>query len=340
MSAGTHSVEQLEVAAEWCLRVSEGPLTPDELTAFENWATENPENLALFERSVATWRQFGDAATSPELIELREKALTTYRRQNQRRWARRVIGVRTIAAIAASLLAVLGVTLWLQARPDIYQTGVGERRVVMLDDGSRASLDAATQVDVRMRGDRRELRLLAGRAKFDVARNPLKPFSVRVGNKLVVATGTSFSVELVNGKLRVILYEGRVAILDVSGNGGKAVPVHGERDSLREERILTPGRELVADLTGLAARVAPADLDRSLSWEAGQLVFDDEPLALAVSRVNRYSARPVILKGATGRLRLNGVFNTGDVEAFVVGVEETLPVRVTREGGTVVFAPQ
>ncbi|MEG3153254.1 FecR domain-containing protein, partial [Sphingomonas sp. ZT3P38] len=320
--------------------VAEGPLTADEQAAFENWAAEEPGNLAAFERSVAAWRQFGDAATSPEFIDVRDKALTTYRRQNQRLWARRKISVRTMVAIAASLLAVLSATLWWQAWPDLYQTGVGERRVVMLNDGSRASLDAATQVDVRMGGDRRELHLLAGRAKFDVARDPLKPFSVRVGNKLVVATGTSFSVELVNGKLRVILYEGRVVILDVPTGGGEPVPVRIDQRLPGEEQALAPGRELVADMTGPAARVAPADLGRSLSWEAGQLVFDDEPLALAVSRVNRYSARPVILKGVTGRLRLNGVFNTGDVEAFAVGVEETLPVRVTREGGTVVIAPQ
>ncbi|MEG3181309.1 FecR family protein [Sphingomonas sp. LT1P40] len=331
--------DQLEAAADWCLRVAEGPLTPGEQAAFERWADEAPENLAAFERSVAAWRQFGDAATSPEFIDVRERALSVYRRHNQRRWARRVIGVRTLVAIAASLLAVIGVTLWIQTRPEIYQTGVGERRVVMLDDGSRASLDAATQVDVRMHGDRRELHLLAGRAKFDVAKDPLKPFSVRVGNKMVVAVGTAFSVELLNGKMRVILYEGRVAILDLPAYGGKATPVRIEQGE-RKERTLTPGRELIADMAGPEARIAPADLGRSLAWEAGQLVFEDEPLALAVSRINRYSARPVILKGATGRLRLNGVFNTGDVEAFAVGVEETLPVRVTRDDGAVTIMPQ
>lgn len=331
------SPERLEAAAAWCLELADGPLPDERQRAFDAWLVTSADNLAAFERSSNLWRQFGDAAASPELIDVRERALATFRRRNQWRWARRAMTGRAVAAVAAVLLIIGGTMWWAQTAPDIYRTGIGERRVVMLDDGSRASLDAATEVDVRMRGDRRELHLVSGRAKFDVAKDPLKPFSVRVGDKLVVATGTSFSVEMVNGKLRVILYEGRVVVLDRPAGGASSAEVRGTD----EEVALIPGRELVVGMSGQSrAHLAKADPVRSLSWEAGQLVFDDEPLNLAVGRINRYSTRRVELKGAIGRLPVNGVFNTGDVEAFATGIEETLPVRVIRERDVVTITPQ
>ena len=330
---------RLEAASAWCLRLSEGPLGPAEQQAFDAWLDEDQKNLPAFERSVAVWQRYGDASTAPEFIEVRERALATFRRRNRRRWAQRGLGWRAISAIAASLVLILICSLWYQAQPDVYRTGVGERRIVMLADGSRVSLDAATELDVKMGGNRRELNLVSGRAKFDVAKDPLRPFSVRVGRKLVVATGTSFSVEMVNGRMRVILYEGQVAVLDAPGSG-KAIPLRLERRAVPADQALKPGRELVAALDQPVAIVAVADLPRSLSWESGQLVFNDEPLNLAVTRVNRYAAKPVVLEGGVGSLPVNGVFNTGDVDAFLIGVEETLPVRVTRGTDAITISPR
>ncbi|WP_447725199.1 FecR family protein [Sphingomonas koreensis] len=341
MSPRTPVPERFEAAAAWCLELADGPLPDERQRAFDAWLEESPDNLAAFERSSSLWRQVGEVATSPELIEARARALTTFRRRNQWRWARRAVTGRAVAAAAALLFVVGGMAWWWNSAPDIYRTGVGERRVVMLDDGSRASLDAATEVDVRMRGDRRELHLVSGRAKFDVAKDPLKPFSVRVGDKLVVATGTSFSVETINGKLRVILYEGRVVVLDRPAGAATAADVLPALKDGGEDAALTPGRELVVAMSGQSqAQLTAADPVRSLSWEGGQLVFEDEPLSLAVGRINRYSPRRVELKGTAGRLRVNGVFNTGDVDAFATGVEETLPVRVLRERDTVTIVPQ
>ncbi|MCW4460682.1 FecR domain-containing protein [Sphingomonas sp. BT-65] len=341
MSPREPSPERFEAAAAWCLELAEGPLSHERQEAFDSWLAGSTDNLAAFERSSNLWRQVGEAAVSPELVDLRERALATFRRRNQWRWARRAVTGRTVALLAVVLLALGGTAWWWQSAPDIYRTGIGERRVVMLDDGSRASLDAATEVDVRMRGDRRELRLVSGRAKFDVAKDPLKPFSVRAGDKLVVATGTSFSVEMVNGKLRVILYEGRVVVLDLPAGARTAAEVLPALKSGGEDAALIPGSELVVGISGVSqAQLAKADPVRSLSWEGGQLVFEDEPLSLAVGRINRYSARRVELKGTAGRIRVNGVFNTGDVEAFATGVEETLPVRVIRDRDVVTIAPQ
>src|SRR3546814_14429474 len=110
--------------------------------------------------------------------------------------------------MAASVMLAFTVGLvWFSMRPTAYATEIGERQLAVLEDGSQVSLDAATKVNVRMKEAGRQVELLAGRAKFDVAKDPQRPFTVAAGDKLVVAVGTSFSVELIDGQVRVILYE-------------------------------------------------------------------------------------------------------------------------------------
>ncbi|MDT9600989.1 FecR family protein [Sphingosinicella rhizophila] len=333
--------DRLEQAGQWCMRLAEGALSGGEQQAFDVWIAADPRNLSALENAVKVWHRFGEASTAPEFIPIRERALAAYRRRNRARWAHDAGALRRLMAIAACFLALLiGGAYWWANQPIVYRTAVGERRIVMLDDGSRLSLDAATAVEVRLRGDRRDLKLVAGRAKFDVAKNPLKPFSVMAGDKMVVATGTSFSVELVRRRMHVILYEGQVAVLDRGPDGVEPEPLRlAAAKSIPAERLLKPGRELISDLSRPTASVVAADLSRSLAWESGQLTFIDEPLASAVERVNRYSARKVELADpAAAAMQVNGVFNAGDVEAFVVGVREILPVRIRDRSGNILIA--
>jgi transmembrane sensor len=193
-------------------------------------------------------------------------------------------------------------------------------------------------VKVRYRPDEREFELLAGRAKFDVARDLHRPFAVHAGDRTVIATGTAFSVELLRGQVHVIVYEGHVAV--VKGE----VPA---RDLLRIKQhpgkaaiALDPGNELVAGADAKAPpRLSSADVSRSLSWEGGQLNFVDEPLASAVERLNRYSAdKMVVADDRTAAIQVNGVFNAGDTDAFVEAVSGVYPVQARREGDEIVLS--
>src|SRR3546814_12514223 len=78
------------------------------------------------------------------------------------------------------------------------------------------------------------------------------------------------------------------------------------------------------------------DPERSSSWEAGQLSFGDELLALAVVRMNRYSSRKLALGDAkVAHVRVNGVFPAGDTAAFVEGLTRMNAVRAYSEHGQI-----
>jgi transmembrane sensor len=67
-------------------------------------------------------------------------------------------------------------------------------------------------------------------------------------------------------------------------------------------------------------------------------VFEDEPLATALERMNRYSDLDLQVGDAkAGAVRISGVFQAGDIGAFVEGVSSVYPVRTIRRGQTLTF---
>lgn len=325
-------------AALWCVRLADGDLTSAEQTALQAWFDADETHRDLLDMAITAWRVVEEQAAHPGMIALRREALDDLRRAQRDRWARPGRRPAIWTALAACLAAAvaLGVA-WRVNQPEIYRTTEGERRIVELTDGSRASLDSATVLKVKYERGRRRLWLESGRAKFSVAKDPLRPFSVAAGDKLVVATGTVFSVERLSGQMRVVLYEGHVAVLDdKTGRGATPTPI--KIGAIPADRLLTPNHELVASADSGVTAVTATDPGRAKAWENGQLVFQDEPMDLAVERVNRY-ARDKLRIGdpSVGRLRISGVFTSGDTGAFVDGVTAVLPVRAEAADGVTVL---
>lgn len=323
-----------EQAAEWCWRIADRVLTESEREEFDAWLRADPRHREAFEEMVTVWKGTDAIAEMPGFLSLRAKALTTMETardavEPQSGWRK---GWQRIFALAAVVVLMVVSGAWyLTSGPDVYATGVGERRVVRLDDGSRVSLDASSRVTVAYSGDKRTLVLERGRAKFDVAKDPLRPFTVTAGQKTVVATGTAFSVELLRDQMRVLLYEGHVAVLtQPSGKAPTPVRIGGRTDAGSQ---LKPGQELALSLSSSTATIVPADAVRSLSWEGGRLTFIDEPLSRAVERVNRYADTPIVVGDAkAGGYLVNGVFDAGDTRGFISGVTAIFPVSVQNKG--------
>jgi len=331
--------DPFDQAGAWCLRLAEGALSAQERIDLEAWLAADAANAQALDAAARAWQALDQARLSPELIAMRRSALDSFRRGHANRWREGAGRWRSVAALAACLaVAAVAAGLWLHLAPRSFETGVGERRIVALSDGSRISLDAASRVKVRYRDNRRELWLEHGRAKFAVARDPLRPFSVAAADKLVVATGTEFSVELLASQVHVILYKGSVEVLsDVPGEKGLRPLEIERRPGDRGKPVvaaLVPGNELVAGTADSKARMTAADTQRSLSWETGQLSFSNETLSSAVERMNRYVNSPLSVgDAAAGQVLISGVFAAGDTEAFIEGVTGVFPVRVHEEDG-------
>lgn len=307
-------------AAAWRVHLAEASVESN--ADFEAWLA-GPHNRDAWQQLQGPWDLFGEQATSPELIQARRVALEDARRAARRRWHGGLPGngARRGLAAAVAIVAFGGMLLWLSLKPDVYRTGAGERRVVELSDGSQLALDAQTEVRVAYDGRARALRLLHGQARFDVARDVERPFSVQASGQKVVATGTAFNIDILDSDLRVTLIEGSAVVLGAA-NEVDARPVDDGRAI-----ELAAGEQLVVSAHA-APSIAPASIERTTAWQAGRLMFEDEALSTVAQRMNRYSRRPLVVADAeTAELRISGVFKTNDIDGFVATITHYFPLQ-------------
>ena len=96
---------------------------------------------------------------------------------------------------SAALACIIAVGLgWWRSNEGLVRAQIGQPRALVLQDGSQVTLDTSSSIRVEESDSRRVVRLLAGRARFQVARDPARPFIVRAGGQQVIALGTVFTV--------------------------------------------------------------------------------------------------------------------------------------------------
>ena len=317
---------RLTQAATWRVRLAEHDLEGcPELSA---WLAEDGRNAAAWKQIQEDWALFAGHANSPEILELRSEALTHAHEVGKGRWIRSrrfavTNGLRIAAGIA--ILVVGGLIVWMK-QPDVYTTRAGERRIVTLADGSEVALDSRSEVSVRYSAHARELTLTQGQARFDVAHDIERPFAVTADGHKVIATGTSFNVDLFGPSLLVTLIEGRVV---VSSAPSWASPTKVDTPVAR---IPLDAGEQVVFSPKKPPKVTHVNLGQAIAWENGEVVSENDTLTTVVARINRYARNAVIIGDAqTDELRISGVFHTGDVDGFVSTIVEYLPVRAQKQ---------
>jgi len=324
------SEQALKQASEWFIRLrSEG--APDSLlTDFRKWIELSPEAHKRAYREVNnTWKDMGRFASAPEIMIGRRDALEGARLAAQGRWSAsdsrapaRTRRAWTVGLAAVVMLVSLG--LWWKMQADTYSTGVGERRALILADGSVVTLDARSRIRVTYTEKERSIALERGQARFDVAKDRQRPFRVQAGGETVTALGTQFNVEIVNHNVLVTMIEGQVAV---------APPPVGQANPVSAPVELTAGEALHVHRDGKTTRIAKANVERAIAWQQGKIFFDNEPLSSAAERINRYAREQIEVDPSVAGLGISGGFNAGDSSAFVDAITTYFPVKVEQSGG-------
>jgi transmembrane sensor len=290
----------------------------------------DPSELAdAYRRVQSSWEAVGRHATAPEIMALREQAIARARMASARRWS--LPGAHSWRAAywsaAAAVLIACGV-VW-QMSPygyqiGVYKTGLGEQKLIELPDHSHIALDARTRLRVRFTADARIVELREGQAQFSVAKDPARPFKVQAGAKTIVAVGTVFDVEYVDQQVQVAMVEGRVAVLSEVSAESEA----GANSNTPSPPIeLTAGEALEVRADGASTVLPKADIEAATAWREGKVIFRDQTLAAAVHRLNRYSRQQVVIDDtALAQMKVSGVFDAGDAQAFAEAIQAYLPV--------------
>ena len=308
-------------AADWFARMH-GPGAAAARASFEQWYAE-PANASAYDHLTRTWDQAKFLANTPTG---RARNLDLARSRGSGR--RRAIALAATIALAAALCAmIVGRIPYLdrhgQVRAVATETAsrADARRMIVLTDGSRVLLDRASRLGIAFTQSTRRLRLLAGRARFDVAHDPHRSFIVEAGGGSVIAHGTMFDVALGAHSVRVVLLRGSVEVRAISARAAPG-PV----------RQLIPGQKIL--IAGGALTRPVAATMRDLQWSPPMIEFDGTPLTDAVAAFNRTSDLAIHVDSpGAAQLRVTGAFRRDDAPAFAASLAAAFGLDVQQNGG-------
>jgi transmembrane sensor len=225
--------------------------------------------------------------------------------------------LRWAAAIAA--ISLFGAPLYMLDRWHenefgvmAYMTAIGEQRSITLPDGSVVDLNSRSRLRARYTEHDRQIDLSAGEAIFKVAKNPQRPFRVRVGTTEIVAVGTAFNVDTHEARTVVTVLEGRIRVLNLPE--GIATPDAGPPSQVEAGR----GEQVVITKDRTSPTVTTVDPVKVVAWTQRRLIFDNTPLEEVAAEFARYHSRTIRVTSASLRdRRITGVFDANDPASLI-----------------------
>ncbi|HEY8174778.1 MAG TPA: FecR domain-containing protein, partial [Gemmatimonadaceae bacterium] len=297
-----------------------GESSPDEAAAVRHWLEAHPSDakfVAALEAAVGKV-----APASPVDVEAAlRRVKTRMHAASPSPWRR-----YAVFAAAAAVILVAGVLVTRQTTPErrvvaarTYTTQVGERRDVLLADGTQVTLGPATSLVVLGRDAE-----LSGEALFSVVHDRKRPFTVRAGDAVIRDIGTEFTVHSDPGEaVRVVVNEGVVQL----SHGGDSV-------------MLARGDVGVLETNGRVAASPGAATDDDLAWTRGRLVFRNADVTELAADLRRwYGVELRVTDTALLRRHFTGSFAREPANRVLDVIALALGAHVERRGDTAFILP-
>ncbi|AUA33156.1 DUF4880 domain-containing protein [Pseudomonas sp. SGAir0191] len=301
MSPPVHQREALREAAQWLALIDSGDTREADLTGLEQWRGQSAVHEAAWQQALRLRERFTGLPAS--------LAMATLDRPDHGRRAALVqmLGLAALVPTAWWLSRELPLEAW---AADL-RTGVGERRLMTLGDGTKVQLNTDSAVDM----DAANHRLWLRRGEVSVDTPGLQPLTIQVPSGQVTVGGATLGpgqvcIRLVEPGCQVAVVQGRADVQPLKG------------DRLR----LNAGQQAAVLASG-PRNVGPLQAWR-LGWREGVLRLDDQRLGDLLVELSRY--RPGVLQWdpVLDRLRVTGTFRLDDTDRVLALLAASLPVQV------------
>ncbi|MBT2245926.1 FecR domain-containing protein [Sphingobium sp. BHU LFT2] len=280
-------------ASGWAILLQEEPDDQAVRAEFSAWLDANPVHGAAWAETQRISHVIRTAPiASPNRWDRRSPIILPFVGKGRRHGA----GIAALAA-AACLAIVAGPSLLLDLRADV-STGTGEIQSVHLADGSTMLVapQSAVAFDVS-KGGQREVRLIKGRAWFEVAPDPDHPFRVAAADTTTTVLGTGFEVSRIDDRLAsVAVKHGHVRV------SCDAQP--------RLTEGLTAGDTLSLRCDDASAVRSSIDPTQIAAWTDSQIVASDRPVMEVIDALKPWHSGVILTFGeGFAKRRVTGVYD-------------------------------
>lgn len=307
--------------------VYDTPDVPEYIGAdFERWLAAHNGEPVVDEVLRSLWdRQRADEVPDGEMTDGLNRLHASLRpRLPWRRYLHRVAG------IAAVLVAVFLCGYFVSEALSDSQTEVvmltaeGSVGKFTLPDGTHVWLNGESRLKylADFDGDFRDVDL-SGEAFFEVMRDTLRPFRVRMNDLQVTVLGTSFDAigYAAGGYEEIILKSGSVRVSDLSG----AAPV-----------TLAPNEKLRFDRYSKKICVEKVDARNYCQWFEPRLVFDNQPIRdIVINLERRFNAEISLSPRIAADTRISLTVRHESLDDIMEVMSALIPIRYRIDGSHV-----
>lgn len=155
-------------------------------------------------------------------------------------------------------------------------TPVGGEYSLVLSDGTKVFLNADSELKYPVEfSDGKRIVDLKGEAYFEVHKDSLRPFIVRMNGAEVTVLGTSFNVNTYgdDGQIYTTLVNGSVRVSSMKN---------------KQEEMLKPGMQSVMNVQSGLLTVRKVDVEPYVAWREGRFVFRAMTLDLIMRQLQRW----------------------------------------------------
>ena len=183
----------------------------------------------------------------------------------------------------------------------------GRKFRMNLDDGSFVHMNSASSIIYpnKFEGETRDIEII-GEAYFDIKRDELRPFKIKVKDYYVEVLGTSFNIQAFEDEedFSVTVESGTVKVnLDVDGNNSVVL----EKD---QKLIFNPNTNVT--------EIVDVESGAELSWRKGILRFEATPLASVEKTIERwYGVNLIIESSDLYKKTLTGIHQNKNLKSVI-----------------------
>ncbi|MBV8251588.1 MAG: FecR domain-containing protein [Chitinophaga sp.] len=194
----------------------------------------------------------------------------------------------------------------------------GGQFVLVLPDGSRVWLNAASSIRFPTSFTKDRTVHVTGEAYFDIKPDASKPFIVQTTRSVVQVLGTAFNImDYADEQQQTTLVNGAVKVLV----GGEAV-------------LLQPGT--MARLQSGKLTVTNADVTMNTAWRNGQLYFAGQDAYAVLRQISRWYDVDIKLKGRLPETRLGGLMDKNVPLSAILEFLQENGITAKLDGSTII----